>query len=76
MRKTIFLPDELAEFASVEAKRRGVSSSALVRESLEHQLRKRRNLPWQGIVNDPKLAAHTLDEALDDCWAEDLAGNR
>ncbi len=76
MRKTIVLPDELAELASVEAKRRGISFSAVVRESLENELRKRPNPPWQGIVNDPGLAARTLDDALADSWAEDITGNR
>lgn len=76
MRKTIFLPDKLAELACVAAKRRGISSAAVVRKSLEleNELRERPDLPWQGIVNHP-LAAHTLDEALADSWAEEIAGD-
>lgn len=75
MRKTISLPDELAALASVEAKRRAISFSAVVRESLENGLRKRPNLPWQGIVSDPELAAGALDEALAESWPEDIAGD-
>lgn len=74
MRMTISLPDELTELARVEARRRGICLSAVIRESLENTLRKQ--LPWQGIVNDPKLMARTLDETLAASWAEDIAGDR
>ena len=76
MRTTISLPDELAELARVEARRRGISFSAMVRESLENALRERPKLPWQGIVSDPEFAAKALDEALAETWAEDIAVDR
>lgn len=72
----ISLPDELSELAKAEAKRRGISFSALVRESLENELSKRPNLPWQGTVNDPQLVAHAMDKELAATWSEDIAGNR
>ncbi|MCY3837866.1 MAG: ribbon-helix-helix domain-containing protein [Gammaproteobacteria bacterium] len=75
MRTTISLPDELAELVRVEARRRGISFSAIVRESLENTLREPPKLPWQGIVSVPELAAHALDGALAESWAEDIAGN-
>ena len=75
MRTTISLPDDLAELAGVEARRRGISFSAMVRELLENALRERPKLPWQGIVNEPEHAASALDEALAESWAEDIAGN-
>lgn len=74
MRTTISLPDELTELARIEARRRGISLSAVIRESLENALREQ--LPWQGIVDDPKLVARTLDETLAASWAEDIAGDR
>lgn len=76
MRATISLPDELSELARVEARRRGISFSAVVRESLEDKLRKHPPLPWQGIVNDPQLVAHAMDEELAATWADDIARNR
>ena len=72
MRTTISLPDELAELARVEARRRGISFSAMVRQSLENELRKRTKLPWQGIVSDPELAGSAFDQALAEGWAEDI----
>jgi post-segregation antitoxin (ccd killing protein) len=75
MRATISLPDELSELARVEARRRGISFSAVVRESLQDALRKQSRLPWQGIVNDPQLA-HSMDEKLAATWADDIARNR
>ena len=68
------MPDELTQLAQVEARRRGISLSTVIRESLENTLRKQ--LPWQGIVNDPQLVAHTLDETLAASWAEGIAGDR
>ena len=76
MRATISLPDELSELARVEARRRGISFSAVVRESLEDTLRKQPRLPWQGIVNDPELVAQAMDEELAATWADDIARHR
>ena len=76
MRTTISLPGELAELARAEAKRRGISFSAVVRESLEDKIRKQPRLPWQAIVNEPKLSAHAMDEELAATWADDIAHNR
>ena len=72
MRTTISLPDELVELARAEARHRGISFSAMVRASLENELRKRTTLPWQGIVSDPELAASAGDQALAEGWAEDI----
>ena len=72
MRTTISRPDELAHLARTEARHRGISFSAMVRASLENELRQRTKLPWQGIVSDPELAASTGDQALADSWAEDI----
>ena len=76
MRTTISLPDELAELARVEARRRGISLSAVIRESLEDGLRRPLSLPWQGIVNDPESRARSLDRVLAQSWADDIAGDR
>ena len=76
MRTTISLPGELAELARVEARRRGISFSAVVRESLEDKLCKQPRLPWQGIVNDPKLVAQAMNEELAATWADDIVHNR
>lgn len=75
MRTTISLPDELARTARNEARRRGVSLSAVVRESLETRLRKPivAKLPWQGIVSDPESSARRLDEALAESWADHIS---
>ena len=73
MRMIISLPDKLMELARAEARHRGISFSALVRESLENKLRKRPKLPWQGIVSDPGFAASALDDALAESWAKDLS---
>ena len=75
MRTTISLPDELARSARNEARRRGVSLSAVVRESLEARLRKPTGakLPWQGIVSGPESSARRLDEALAASWAEHIS---
>ncbi|MCE2425658.1 MAG: ribbon-helix-helix protein, CopG family [Pseudomonadales bacterium] len=76
MRTTISLPDELAELARVEARRRGISLSAVIRESLQDGLRRPLSLPWQGIVDDPESPARSLDRVLARSWADDIAGDR
>ena len=78
MRTTISLPNELAQLARNEARRRGVSLSAVVRESLEKHLRKApaTRLPWQGIIDDPGSSADSLDAVLADNWADYIARDR
>lgn len=78
MRTTISLPDTLAQLARREARRRGVSLSAVVRESLEASLHKPAGarLPWQGIVRDPKTTARALEAALRESWPDYVAGDR
>ena len=78
MRTTISLPDSLANLARSEARRRGVSFSAIVRLSLErHLCRPAGNrLPWQGIIADSTYAARDLDRAMAARWSEDVAGDR
>ena len=78
MRTTISLPDELAQLARNEARRRSVSLSAVVRESLEKYLRRTpaTRLPWQGIIGDPGSSARSLDAVLADTWADTVARDR
>ncbi len=78
MRTTISLPDELAQTARKEARKRGVSLSAVIRESLEIRLCKpvSAGLPWQGIVSDAQSAARRLDAALSENWSVHIAGDR
>ena len=72
MRTTISLPNELAQLARNEAGRKGVSFSAVVRESLEKYFLKTpaTRLPWQGIVDDSGSIADSLDTELADNWAD------
>ncbi len=78
MRTTISLPNELAQLARNEAGRRGVSVSAVVRESLEKHFRKglATRLPWQGIINDSRSLADTLDTELANSWADAIDRDR
>jgi len=78
MRTTISLPNELAQLARNEAGRRGVSFSAVVRESLEKHFRKApaTKLPWQGIIDDPGTRADSLDAELADNWADAIDRDR
>lgn len=78
MRTTISLPDSLANLARSEARRRGVSFSAIVRLSLERHLCRPSGdkLPWRGIIADPSYAARDLDRAMTARWPDDVAGDR
>ena len=78
MRTTISIPDSLANLARSEARRRGVSFSALVRLSLERHLCRPAGdrLPWQGIVADSTYAARDLDRTMATLWPDDVAGDR
>lgn len=77
MKTTISLPDTLGQLVLSEARRRGVSVSA-VRGALEQHLRKPVDvrLPWQGVVNDPGTNARMLDEVLSTGWTHDAARSR
>ena len=78
MRVTVSLPDDLELLLRSEARRRGVSQSAVVRQSLETSLRKPSGtrLPWQGIVSDGGRAARNVDAVLTDGWTDRVAGDR
>lgn len=77
-RTTISLSDDLAELARNEARRRGTSLSAVIRDSLKAALLKPpgARLPWQGIVSDPSIRARDLDDLLAESWSEKIAGDR
>ena len=77
MRTTISLPDGLGQLARSEARRLGISLSALIRDALEKRLLKpvAERLPWQAIVADPETNARMLDEVLTG-WTEDAASHR
>ena len=72
------MPEDLAQIAQREARRRGVSLSAVVRQALEEHLYRNRGrkLPWQGLVNRDAPAARDLDPALGRGWANDIVGDR
>ena len=78
MRTTISLPDDLGFLVRSEARRLGVSLSAVIRQSLEMSLRRPSGarLPWQGIVSDSGSEARSLDAKLAERWADRIAGDR
>ena len=78
MRVTVSLPHDLGLLLRNEARRRGVSLSAVVRQSLETSLGKPSGtrLPWQGIVSDGSRAARNVDAVLTDGWTDRVAGDR
>ena len=78
MRTTISLPDDLGRLARSEARRRGVSLSAVIRQSLETSLRRPpgAKLPWQGIVSDLGSEARNVDAVLADGWTDRVSGDR
>ena len=78
MRVAISLPDDLGRLARNEARKRGVSLSSVIRQSLEMSLRKRlgASLPWQGIVSDRRSDARSLGTVLAKGWAERIAARR
>ena len=77
MRTTIYLPDDLAQLAKREARRQGISLSAVIHRSLEMSLRRPpgARLPWQGIVSDGGSAAPNVDAMLADAWPDRIAGD-
>ena len=75
-RITISLPDELAEVLSREAKRRGESVSAFVREALESYLRgpedRPRELPFVAAGRSgTKHTARNAEKILTREWGRD-----
>ena len=78
MRVTVSLPHDLGLLLRNEARRRGVSLSAVVRQSLETSLRKPAGtrLPWQGIVSDGGIAARNVDAVLTDGWTDRVVADR
>ncbi|MYN66992.1 MAG: hypothetical protein F4X11_18485 [Acidobacteria bacterium] len=78
MRITISLPDHLAQLAKREARRQGISLSAVIQRSLEMNLRRPlgARLPWQGIVSDGGRAARNVDAMLADAWPDRIAVDR
>ena len=77
MRTTISIPNGLANLARSEARRRGVSFSAIVRLALERHLCPPTGdrLPWQGIIADSTYAARDVDRAMAVRWPDDVAGD-
>ena len=78
MRVAISLPDDLGLLVRSEARRRGVSLSAVIRQSLEMSLRRPpgARLPWQGIVSDLSSDARTVDAVLVHGWTEHISDRR
>lgn len=81
-RTTISLPDDLALVVERESRRRGVSISALVRESLAARLGldtdgARREVPFAGLMTtgDP-LPAERAEDALARHWAQAIEADR
>ncbi len=80
-RTTVSLPEELAELAEREARRRGTSVSAVVRELIERELAPPREgpreIPWIGLFADPSAPPGAeLEAYLAGNWAEDLDRDR
>jgi hypothetical protein len=80
-RTTISLPDDLAELAQSEARRRGTSVSAVVRGLIEQELAPPkegpRSVPWIGLFDDPGAPSGAdLEEYLADHWADDIDRDR
>lgn len=77
MRTTICLPDDLARLAKREARRQGISLSAVIQRSLEMSLRRPpgARLPWQGIVSDGGSVARSVDAMVADVWPDRIAGD-
>ena len=78
MRTTISLPDHLAQLAKREARRQGISLSAVIQQSLETSLRRPpgARLPWQEIVSDGGSPARNVDGMLAAAWPDRIAGDR
>ena len=78
MRVTVSLPHDLGLLLRNEARRRGVSLSVVVRQSLETSLRKLpgARLPWQGIVSDGGSAARNVDAVLAGRWSNRIGHER
>lgn len=76
-RTTITWPEDVAEAAEREAKRRGTSVSEVVREAVAKTLgcepKKPRTLAFIGSFEGRSgFSAENLDEELDRTWADDI----
>jgi putative NADH-flavin reductase len=71
-RTTIMLPDETAARVAREARRRGVSVAAVVREAVEEHLPPERpgKLSFIGIVEGDVDDSERIDEILADVYRE------
>jgi len=80
-RTTITWPEDLADAVGREAKRRRVSVSEVIRQSVEEHIQRRptgiRRIPWAGLIDDPAFpAAADLDAFLAENWADDIDRDR
>ncbi|MEZ5332026.1 MAG: CopG family transcriptional regulator [Thermoanaerobaculia bacterium] len=80
-RTTIALSEELAELVEHEARSRGTSVSAVIRELVAKGLgadpTSPREIPWAGIVSDPGMVPGArVDEALTEGWADAVDRDR
>lgn len=80
-RTTITLDEELAELVEHEARRRGSSVSAVIRELVAKGLgadrASPREIPWAGIVSDPEMVPGArIDDALAEGWADGVDRDR
>lgn len=80
-RTTISLPDDVAQLAEREAKRRGVSLSEVAREALVEHLRvgpgTRRALPFAKLGRSEHTDTSVrVDEALAERWVVDIERHR
>ena len=75
-RITIAMSDELSELVMREARRRGVSVSAWIRDAVREAIfgteSSPREIPFAGIFHDPRMTpGRDVDEALEETWADD-----
>jgi hypothetical protein len=78
-RTTISLPDDLAMLLEEEARHRQTSVSEVVRHAIQVTLvgAGRRSLPFAGVCDDPAMiSGDTMESALAEGWARDLARGR
>ncbi|MFI5265935.1 MAG: CopG family transcriptional regulator [Chloroflexota bacterium] len=77
-RTTVLLPDDIAKLLKLEAERRGVTPSLVIREAVATYVAgpptERRVLKFANIVSDdrPEVAAERLEEYLAEHYARDI----